>query len=167
MADNILKNMNLFVDGVGFAGEVEEMTPPVLTIIEEDVRTGGMDAPLALDFGMEKLSASFSMSNYNKDIMKRFGFTKGTRIPVVMRGALVDWDGTVKAAIITMTGKIRSIDLGSWTAGSRQTMKVEMSLDYYKHEVDKEVVHEIDILNMKRVVDGIDQLEAMRNAIGM
>ena len=53
----ILKNFNLFVDGRGYAGKAEEVTPPKLTIKTEEFRGGGMDVPAAVDMGMEKLEA--------------------------------------------------------------------------------------------------------------
>jgi P2 family phage contractile tail tube protein len=37
----ILKNFNLFVDGRGYAGRAEEVTPPKLTIKTEELRAGG------------------------------------------------------------------------------------------------------------------------------
>lgn len=54
-ARDILKNFNLFVDGRGYAGNVSEYTPPNLAVQTEDHRAGGMDAPIALDMGMEGL----------------------------------------------------------------------------------------------------------------
>ena len=64
MIADVLKNMNLFVDGRGYAGVVDELTPPKLTMKTEEHRAGGMDAPVELDMGMEKLEASFSLKKY-------------------------------------------------------------------------------------------------------
>ena len=41
----LLKNINLFIDGRGYAGKVDEFDPPKLTIKTEEFRAGGMDAP--------------------------------------------------------------------------------------------------------------------------
>ncbi len=51
-----LKNMNLFNDGISYAGQIEEVVPPVLTRIMEEFRAGGMNAPVKTDHGMEALS---------------------------------------------------------------------------------------------------------------
>ncbi|SMG63879.1 Phage major tail tube protein, partial [methanotrophic bacterial endosymbiont of Bathymodiolus sp.] len=59
MLDDILKNMALFVDGRGFAGNVEELTLPKLTLKTEEFRNGGMDAPIEVEMGMEKLESEF------------------------------------------------------------------------------------------------------------
>ena len=69
----ILKNFNLFVDGRGYAGKADEVTPPKLTIKTEDFRGGGMDVPAAVDMGMEKLEGSFSIVEYDPEVLKQFG----------------------------------------------------------------------------------------------
>lgn len=49
MTAKVLKNFSLFVDGRGYAGKAEEVTPPKLTIKTEEFRGGGMDAPIDID----------------------------------------------------------------------------------------------------------------------
>jgi len=50
-----LKNFALFVDGVSWAGEVPELTPPKLTRKMEEFRAGGMRTPVKVDLGTEAL----------------------------------------------------------------------------------------------------------------
>ena len=57
-----LKHFNLFVDGRGYAGKIEELTLPKVTIKAEEFRAGGMDAPMEIDLGMEKLEAEFTLA---------------------------------------------------------------------------------------------------------
>ena len=40
-------------------------------------------------------------------------------------------------------------------------------MKYYSYDQDGEVVHEIDIENMVRIVNGKDMMAATRSAIGM
>ena len=47
----VLKGFNLFVDGRGYAGKVEELELPKLTIKTEEFRSGGMVAPVELGRG--------------------------------------------------------------------------------------------------------------------
>lgn len=54
---HVLKNMNLFVDGRGYAGRVDEIKLPKLTLKTEEHRAGGMDIPVELELGMDKLEA--------------------------------------------------------------------------------------------------------------
>ena len=42
-----------------------------------------------------------------------------------------------------------------------------VALRYYKLEIGGETIHEIDAENMKRVINGVDQLEKRRAALGL
>ena len=46
MLKDTLKNMNLFVNGKGYAGVIDEITLPKLTVKTEEYRGGGMDMPI-------------------------------------------------------------------------------------------------------------------------
>lgn len=166
-ANDILKNINLFVDGQGHAGEVEEVTPPPLTLVTEDFRAGGMDAPVKLDMGMEAMEASFSMASYNAALLSQFGVSEGNSVQCTLRGAIESFDGTVKPITINLRGKITSVDEGTWAPGQKPQIQYTMNCIYYKRQVDGRLIHEIDIENMKRIVDGVDRLEEIRAAIGV
>ncbi|WP_280565126.1 phage major tail tube protein [Chromohalobacter sp. 48-RD10] len=166
-ARNIIKQMTVSVDGRGYAGQVMEYTPPVLTLSTEDHRAGGMDAPIALDMGMEPLESSFVLRSYDREILRQFGVSEGNNVPFVGRGAMQSYDGTWRRTVHTMRGKITSLDRGTWQAGQVASMTVTMRLDYYKEEHDGVLVHEIDIENMIRTVDGVDLLADLRTALGV
>ncbi|RKR02584.1 hypothetical protein C7446_2302 [Kushneria sinocarnis] len=166
-ARDIIKNMTISVDGRGYAGNVDEYTPPQLTLATEDYRGGGMDAPITLDMGMEALETSFVLSAYDADVLRQFGVAEGNQVPFVGRGALESYDGTVRATKHVMRGKITGVDRGTWTPGSKPTMTVTMRLDYYREEHSGETIHEIDVVNMVRTVNGTDRLAEIRDALGI
>ena len=165
---DILRNMNLFVDGRGFAGVVKELKPPKLTVKTEELRAGGLDAPVEIDMGLEKLEASFSLASVDADVLKQWGVMgEEANTPLIMRGALQAEDGTVKAASVTLRGRIKEVDPGEWKAGEETTTTYMVAARYYKLEIAGATIHEIDVLNMKRIIDGVDQLEAQREALGL
>ncbi|MCK0743558.1 phage major tail tube protein [Chromohalobacter nigrandesensis] len=166
-ARNIIKQMTVSVDGRGYAGQVMEYTPPVLTLSTEEHRAGGMDAPITLDMGMEALESSFVLRSYDREILRQFGVSEGNNVPFVGRGAMQSYDGTWRPTVHTMRGKITSLDRGTWQAGQVASMTVTMRLDYYKEEHDGVTVHEIDVENMIRTVDGVDLLADLRTALGV
>ena len=86
MIPKILKNFNLFVDGRGYAGRVEELTLPKLSIKTEEIKNGGMDIPIEVDMGMEKLECEFTLSEYDEEIIKLFGLRVGVPNPLTLRG---------------------------------------------------------------------------------
>jgi hypothetical protein len=167
MLDQILKNMNLFVDGRGYAGNVQEMEPPTLTVQTEEYRGGGMDAPVNLDMGMEALECSFTLTQYDKDVLKQFGLAIGSVTPLTMRGHVESDDGTTEPIVINMRGKVTTMEYGTWTPGEKATLQATVSLRYYKYTQGGEVLHEIDVPGMKRIIGGVDQLAEMRANLGI
>jgi P2 family phage contractile tail tube protein len=162
-AAQMLKNFNLYVDGRGYAGNAEEVTLPNLNITGEDYRAAGMDAPVEVDLGMEKLELSFKVSKWETELEGLFG----QLINATFRGAVEDLDGTVKACVIKMRGKIHAIERDSVTPGAKVGNSYRMPLVSYSYSLDGVTVHDIDVVNMKRIIGGVDRLAAQRRAIGL
>jgi P2 family phage contractile tail tube protein len=163
-AAQILKNFNLYVDGRGYAGNAEEVQLPALSITGEDYRAGGLDVPVEIDMGMDKLEASFKLSKWEANIDSLFasGF-----INLAFRGALEDLDGTVKACVVKMRGKIHGIEADAVSPGTKASRSYRVPLVAYSYLVDGVVIHDIDVLNMKRIINGVDRLAEQRKAIGL
>ena len=66
-----------------------------------------------------------------------------------------------------MTGTGKTIDRGSWTAGSKATKTITYTLTKYSETINGVEVVYIDVENMIRRIDGVDQLEGMRRALGI
>lgn len=166
-ARNIRKNLNLFVDGRGYAGQIEEFNAPKLAITTEEFRGGGMHAPVEITMGMEKMETDFSLISYDADVLSLFGVVEGSTVPFVAREALESLDGVVTPVVHTMRGKIREIDPGTSKAGDKPTLKISMALTYYKLEHGGKTVQEIDVENMIHAVNGVDTLAGIRGALGV
>ncbi len=164
----VLKNFNLFINSSSYAGLVEELTLPKLTIKTQEHRAGGMDAPVELDMGMNKLECNFTLSEYEPEVLKLFGIRNGAKTRITMRGALDADDHTqVTSVVITLEGAWREVDFGNWKAGEKTSLKVAMALRFYKLEIGDAEMVKIDVDNMERVIDGEDKLESMRSALGL
>lgn len=169
MITDVLRDFALFVDGDRYVGKIEELKLPQLEIIEEDYRAGGMDTSMPLDMGMNPLKAEFTVAGVDRGVLSRFGLELGRRSIVTARGALQDpGTGFVKPITAVMTGNVRKIDPGSWKVGERATLSVGMSLIHYKltHTVPGLPLIEIDVINGVRIINGVDQLIAIRAAVG-
>lgn len=164
---DVLRNVNLFVDGRGYAGRVQQVTLPKLSVKTEEHRAGGMDAPVEIDMGMEKLECGFTMGSVDADLLRRWGLASGETTPLVFRGALQSEDGGVKAVTATCRGLLREIDYGDWAPGEKAELSAMMAVRRYRLEIDGATIHDIDVDNMVRIVNGTDQLAAQRAALGI
>ncbi len=167
MIPRVLKNFNLFVDGIGYAGVVEDLTLPKLSVKMDDLYTGGMDAPIDLEMGMDKLECDFSLCEYKPEVIKKFGLRSGAEVPLTLKGGLDDESTTVTPVEVKLKGIWKDIDMGSWKAGDKASLKVSVTLRYYKLTIGSEELVEVDVPNMVRKIDGVDQLASMRDAIGV
>jgi P2 family phage contractile tail tube protein len=167
MLDDILKNMALYVDGRGYAGNVEELNLPKLTLKTEEFRNGGMDAPIEVDMGMEKLECEFTLTKFDKAVLKRFGLAAGQLTPLTIRGAIVSDNSVPLPVVVNLQGMLREVDFGSWKPGEKATIKIAVALRYYKLSHSGQVIHEIDVVNQVRMINGFDQLLAVRTILGV
>ena len=167
VAQDIRKNFNLFVDGKGFAGNTDEANMPELALQTEEYRAGGMDAPIDITMGMEKLTADFTLNSHSKDVLSLFGIKEGVTKSFTVREAMESFDGTVTPVVHNLTGKIIKISQGTSKAGEAPKDKYDLSLTYYKQTIGSDIVHEIDVINMVRIINGTDVLADIRSALGM
>ncbi|SDW13729.1 hypothetical protein SAMN04488041_101374 [Sulfitobacter pontiacus] len=166
-AEDILKYLNLFVDGRGHAGKIEEYSPPDLTVSTEEFRGGGMDAPIDLDMGQEKMTTSFVLTSYDRDVLSLWGIKDGSVVQLTARGSLESLDGTKTAVAHHMHGKIISVARGTWGSGAKPSLTFTVSLRYYREVQGGVDINEIDVVNMVRKVRGVDQLAEHRANIGL
>lgn len=167
MIPQTLFNTNMFVDGQSLQGDVPSLSLPKVTVKTEEYRGGGMDAPVGMDMGLEKLEATFTTNGIRREVLKYFGAFDQTGFNASFRGAFKGQKGTVTAVVATLRGGLREVDPGEWSAGSKAEFKYAVDVTYYKLEIDGRVMFEIDPINCVRVIDGVDQLAAVRSALGL
>lgn len=168
MLPRVLRNFTLIVDGTGYAGKVTELVTPTLEIQGEEYRAGGLDAPVEIDMGMAALEMSFTLAEYDPEVIKLFGLYDQNAVQLTARGALQrNGDEQAVPVVINCTGHIKSFDPGSFEAGSLTEASFTLGARYYKLSIAGENLIEIDVENMKRIINGNDQLASVRNAMGI
>ena len=163
-----LKNFATFVDGINFMGEMPEVTLPTLTRKMEEYRGGGMNGPIDLDMGQEKMEAELKGAGWIKGLMSKWGAGKHDALMLRFAGAIQSDDtDAVQAVEVVMRGRLAEVDPGSAKAGEMTEQTYKYTLSYYKLTMDGEVVLEIDLVNMVEIVHGEDRLSAVRAALGV
>lgn len=162
-----LRNFSAMIDGRGYAGRVDEATLPTLEITTEDHRAGGMDAPIQVDMGMEVLEATVVLSDYDEDVIAGFGMLGTAEIPLRLMGAIQRQGEDAQSVDVRLLGRLKSRDPGNWQVGSKQTTTLTYTLTKYSETINGRLLVDIDIKNMIRVINGVDQLASQRAAIGI
>jgi P2 family phage contractile tail tube protein len=126
-----------------------------------------MDSSVALDMGQEKMEATFKLSQIAANALRLWGVGQGQTFSLIVRGALEDLDSSVKAEVFTQRGTIRTIEWDAVTPGAKAGVSLTMDIREFSYDIDGVRLHDIDVLNMKRIVNGVDRLAAQRAAIGL
>lgn len=164
MYPRTIRNHNIFVDGVSFFGRIVESKLPTLQLQTEEFRGAGMDAPIAIDMGMQAMTAEITVAEWVPDLLTLFG----TRRRVVARpGAQSETDDSVDTLIATIDGRWTVVDRNVLKPGTMSPVKLTCAVMYYREEYNGVEIHEIDVENGKRVIGGVDQLEGIRQAMGI
>lgn len=162
-----LKFFNVFGDGISWLGLAIEVKLPVLSRKMEEYRAGGMNGPIDLDFGNEKLELEHKYGGLMRDVLNQYGVVTHNGVMLRFAGSYQQEDtGEVDAVEVTVRGRHKEIDMGSAKAGDDTEFTVKSSLSYYKLVINGVTVIEIDFIGMKEVVNGVDRLAEHRTAIG-
>ena len=162
-----IKNFILFNEGNSYLGEVPEVQLPKLSRKTEDYRAGGMGGPVKLDFGMEGIELEWTAAGYLRDVFAQWGTLKHDGVMLRFTGAAQAEDEAVMAIEVIARGRHTEIDPGKSKAGDNTEIKIKTALSYYKLSIDGQAVIEIDLVNLVEVVDGVDRLQAIRQALGI
>lgn len=164
----VLKNFAVFVDGINYTGEVEEVVLPKLTRKLEDYRSGGMNLPAKTDLGMEALESEVSSGGWLKDVIRQFGAAGVNAVPIRFVGVVQSDDtGQYSAVEVSMRGRWEEIDMGSAKAGDKSEFKCKVALNYYRLTWDGEELIEIDAIRMIEKFAGVDQFAVVRQLLGI
>ncbi|WP_443091357.1 phage major tail tube protein [Basfia succiniciproducens] len=162
-----LKLMNVFVDGSGYHGQVNELEQPKLAMKLEEYRAGGQIGAVKVNLGVEPLETTLKMGGFMTEFFKLFG-TNIDGVPLRFMGAYEQDDtGEVTSIEIVMRGRFGEIDSGTAKAGDDTEQSYTVPLTYYKVIENGSDIIEIDMLNSIFVVNGTDRLAEHRAAIGL
>lgn len=163
----VLDLFNLFVDGRGYAGKIDEFEPPKLMVKTEEFYPGGYAAPVEVDLGLEKMEATFTLLDWDREVLNYFGIGHNKPVSCTVRAGIGHGDGSATPYVYQLQGMWKEMEQPKLKRGEKLSLKVQIALKYYKLEVGGEVVHEIDPENGIRIANGTDYLAEARSAAGI
>ena len=163
-----LKAFAAFVVVTNYMGEVPEVTLPTLTRKMEEYRGGGMNGPIELDFGQEKMEAEIKAAGWIKGLAAKWGAATHDAVLIRFAGAIqADDSEAVIPVEVVMRGRLTERDPGSAKAGDATERTYKYSLSYYKEVLDGETILEIDFVNLVENVHGEDRMAQTLTALGI
>jgi P2 family phage contractile tail tube protein len=160
----ILRDCTIFVDRISKIGQASEMELPVPKEKVEELRNAGMVMPIEIKLGYEKLEMKFKMTAFDPHVLRLFGLKIGDTREFMVTGALVDEDGTTHSAVAYVRGFLRETKADGWKPGDKKNENdYEVSVRYYKLEIDGDPIIEMDPFDVK--IGGVSQTKDIRRAL--
>ena len=159
-----IRNFNAFVDGISYFGRATEAKLPQVKVQTEAHRGAGMEGPVGVDMGLEGMTAEITFAEWDPALLKKLGRHERFVLRPMQMGE-EDFEATT--IIATMGGLITTNETGDLKPGTNATLKMMMDVRYARLEIDGEEIYEIDLVNAKRVIGGVDQMASARSAMGM
>ncbi len=164
-----LKDFDVSIVGTSFNKRAEEIKLPDLVIKTEEWRGAGMDAPIEIDVGMEKMETTMKFAGIKKEVFLAYGLQVGGLAIMNAVGGFEAQDGTAFPVNATLQGGIKKIETGTWKAGDIKSAftSITMSVNRYLLVMDNFPLVTIDIENRIRIMGAIDHAENIRIALGL
>lgn len=169
MLPKIIKDAILTVEGIGYAGRIESITWPKLTRKMEEYQAGGMNGPVAIDMGSEKLEMEFEIAEQAAELIRLWGVCNAAAHRFrINASAESDNPGCEGNAIeVIALGRLREIDLGDFKPSEKNAVKFAADLTALSYKNDGELILDIDHVNCVLVVNGVDLLKKRRENLRM
>jgi|APHig6443717497_1056834.scaffolds.fasta_scaffold08198_4 uncharacterized protein len=168
MLPAILKDFNVFVDGNGMAGRAKNIKLPKLERQMEEWCAAGMAGPIEIDLGQASLKLEFTLGGFVVEVLRRWGVNNPSGIGLRLLGAEVTGDGGRTNAIeVSVRGRWKSLDWGDVERKKLNELKIEMPLTYYRYSINKNVIHEIDMIGGNVIVNGTNLSAKILSALSI
>lgn len=151
----MFKGLNLFLDGVGFQGKIEEFQNPVLTLKTDEYQGGGMGMPVDIEMGLEKLTSDVTFGGFMPELAKKFGNCGLRGVSMRARGWYENEETCTPTTVeLVLEGRMTEMDIGTWKRGDKAPFKAKLTWSYYKLRVNGSDVFEMDAEWPVPVVNG-------------
>ena len=107
-----LKNFDVTLSAFSFTQRAEEVTLPKVTVKTEEWRGAGMDAPIEIDMGLEKLEATIKFADLDPAQFLSLGINQGTAINgAIIKGSVQRQGEEAISVTALLTGFIKELDI--------------------------------------------------------
>lgn len=166
---HILQGFTMFVDGLDYGIDTEEVELPFPTPVMQEYRGGGMDLGLNLPMAaLEALEINVKISGQNPDIMAKMAMAPGATKRIQFRGAILrELDGAVIPHICIAEGAINGSSRDRWQRGEKVGFEFAINgIKYMRYEADNQIIHEVQAWPPRRIINGVNILAGVNAALG-
>lgn len=165
-AKDLIKNTICIIDGIAYAGNVEEISLPKLMVKTEDFRNGGMNTSIPITTGLEPLQLGLTFSCVGSGELYRLVNNKHQ---ITVKGSIKNelLPHVYEALEVKAFGLVTGIDDVPLKPGEVAKLKLNLYAEFYQLKIKDKLEVLIDAKNYIQVIGGFDQLASERLALGI
>lgn len=146
-----------------------KLVPPEITMKTEEMSGLGLsNYEEVIDALIEAMTTTVTFSGLTNEISFGKGRVFNLITVAVIQGTDSETGETVYQKVVyTIRGKVKSIKTGEVLRGGKTEPEIEIATIYYKHEIEGEIITEIDVFNRVTIVDGEDIRSVINKKLGV
>jgi P2 family phage contractile tail tube protein len=159
------------MDGLGsLLGRAEEFNAPVVKTKNAEHKALGMVGVAEFFSGIDKMEAKVKWNSFYADVMRKTANPVNT-VKLQLRSSIENYTADGRGAqvplVIFMTVQFKDFPLGNFKQHDNVELEQNMTVYYYRMEIDGEVITEVDVLSNILKVNGVDLLADYRANLGI
>lgn len=165
----ILRGFTMWANGTDYGYEVEELQAalPDETYVEHNYGGAVMTAQVPM-VKVGLLEPTMKFASHNPRLSELLLLPPGAVTTFTFRAALIDEiDGVVRPNLIVYEGRLAAPSADAWSrddkAGMGYTIK---GVRYFRYEIGNEPIHEIGLFPARMIVNRVDRLAGINDALG-
>lgn len=163
----VLKAFDLWINNESYAGSCTKVKLPDLKRKFEEMQSGGLTRAIQIDVGSDLMSLEFEMAGLDVSLLKDYASNSIDGVYLAFMGSLESDDAfTASALEVHVWGRYESLAFGEQAAGTLGATAATLNVDRIKIISNNNVLLEDDPRSMKMIVNGVDQYEKRRKALG-
>ena len=162
-------NARIYINGNDLAGKAKEVDLPKVKPKFADVNGLGLYGEAEVPIGLEKMEARLLMNSVYPEFVKVVANPR-KMATVIVRSSItgftqegVQYEKPLKAEI---RGFFKESDVGKFKQGEGVEAEANMTVNYFKLEVDGQPIVEVDVFNNIYKVDNEDLLQEWKQNLG-
>ncbi|KZL17699.1 Phage tail tube protein FII [Pseudovibrio axinellae] len=166
---DVMLGFTMFVAGKDHGIDTEVVKLMMPKSVTQEYRGGGMDLginqPMA---ALEPIEIGIKFSGLNTDIAAMIGQQPGMKIRTTFRLAVKDKaNGNVIPHVAVVEGEFNGDSTDDLQRGEKAGFDALIQgVSYYKRMAGTQIIHHLQAYPPKRIINGVDHLEQVNNALG-
>lgn len=158
-ARQILRDMNILVDGIGNLGVSKSVELPKVEFLTNE-RGGAMAIEEVVPL-IKAMGAKISLNEYNTEAFSAANKVFGSGARFFVKGSTVQGDTKVPV-LATIKGKVKMMENPFPEPGKEVEHTLEISVSAYSFEINGQKKIDIDLENTICIIDGVDLYAELR-----